>query len=152
MVAEPAPEEKSLLKNPLLYSSAVLLIVMLYVGWIFFSRWQENRGIERRAAEHQAAVQREQDRNTVKQMGGKELAIQSFYASPGIVRRGESTQLCYGVANAKVVTLEPPQNSPMWPSYGRCVDVKPTKTTTYTLTAEDAAGHNVTQTVEIKVR
>jgi hypothetical protein len=151
MLAESAPEQKSPLKNPLLYSSTALLIVLLYVSWTFYSRWQDNRGIERRAAEHQAAVQREQDRATVEQMGGKELAIQTFYGSPGVVRRGESVQLCYGVANAKVVKLEP-QDNPMWPSYGRCVDVKPTKTTTYTLTAEDAAGHNMTQTVEIKVR
>ncbi len=151
MLAGSTPEQKSPLKNPLLYSSIALLIVLLYVSWTFYSRWQDNRGIERRAAEHQAAVQREQDRATVEQMGGKELAIQTFYGSPGVVRRGESVQLCYGVANAKVVKLEP-QDNPMWPSYGRCVDVKPTKTTTYTLTAEDAAGHSVTQTVEIKVR
>jgi len=151
MLAEPAPETKSPLKNPLLYSGAAFLAVLLYLGWIFFSRWQENRGIERRAAEHQADVQREQDRNTVEQMGGKELAIQNFYGNPGVVHRGESAQLCYGVANAKVVTLVP-QDNPVWPSYSRCVDVKPAKTTTYTLTAQDAAGHSVTQTLEIKVK
>lgn len=151
MIAEPEPEKKSPLKNPLLYSTGAFLIVLLYVGWIFFSRWQENRGIERRAAERQAAVQQEQDRTTVEQMGGKELAIQNFYGSPGVVHRGESVQLCYGVANAKVVKLEP-QDNPVWPSYSRCVDVKPTRTTTYTLTAQDAAGHTVTQSLEIKVR
>ena len=151
MLAEPAPEKKSPLKNPLLYSSVAFLIVLLYLGWIFFSRWQEDRAIERRAAEQQAATQQAQDRTTVEQMGGKELAIQNFYGSPGVVRRGESAQLCYGVANAKVVKLEP-QDNPVWPSYSRCVDVKPAKTTTYTLTAEDAAGHSLTQTVEIKVR
>jgi hypothetical protein len=151
MLAEPAPQTKSPFKNPLLYSSAAFLIVLLYLGWTFYSRWQDNRGIERRAVEHQSAVQQEQDRTTVEQMGGKDLAIQNFYGSPGVVRRGESAQLCYGVANAKVVKLEP-QDNPVWPSYSRCVDVKPAKTTTYTLTAEDAAGHSVTQTVEIKVK
>jgi hypothetical protein len=151
MLAESAPEKKSPFKNPFLYSLTAIVIVLLYLGWTFYSRWQENRGIEQRAAEHQAAAQQEQDRATLEQLGGKELAIQTFYGSPGVVRRGESVQLCYGVANAKVVKLEP-QNNPMWPSYSRCVDVKPTKTTTYTLTAEDAAGHSLTQTVEIKVR
>jgi hypothetical protein len=68
-----------------------------------------------------------------------------------MVRRGETVQLCYGVANAKTVTLVP-QDNPVWPSYSRCVDVKPAKTTTYTLTATDAAGHAVTQNLEIKVR
>jgi hypothetical protein len=151
MLAEPAPEEKSPLKNPLVYSSAVVLIVLLYVGYIFISRWHENRGLEKAAAEKQAAAQLAQDRTTVADMGGKELAIQSFYGSPGVVKRGETAQLCYGVANAKTVTLEP-QSEPVWPSYSRCVDVKPAKTTTYTLTAQDANGHSVTQTLEIKVK
>jgi hypothetical protein len=151
MIAEPTPETKSVFKKPLLYSAVAFLSVLVYLGWIFFSRWQENRGIEQRAAERQAAAQQEQDRATVEQMGGKELAIQNFYGNPGVVHRGESVQLCYGVANAKVVTLVP-QDNPVWPSYSRCVDVKPTKTTTYTLTAQDAAGHSVTQTLEIKVR
>jgi hypothetical protein len=151
MISEPAPEVKSPLKNPLLYSSLAVLVVLIYVAWIFVSRALENRGIERRAAEKQAATQQQLDKTTVEQMGGKELAIQSFYGSPGVVHRGDTVQLCYGVANAKSVKLEP-QDNPVWPSYSRCVDVKPAKTTTYTLTAEDASGHAVTQTLEIKVR
>ncbi|MGA2421950.1 MAG: hypothetical protein ABSG69_17895 [Candidatus Acidiferrum sp.] len=151
MIAEPAPETKSVFRKPVLYSGIAFLMVLAYLGWIFFSRWQENRGIEQRAAERQAAAQQEQDRATVEQMGGKELAIQNFYGNPGVVHRGERVQLCYGVANAKVVTLLP-QDNPVWPSYSRCVDVKPMKTTTYTLTAQDATGHSVTQTVEIKVQ
>ena len=151
MLAEPTPEGRSPLKNPLVYSSAVVLIVLLYVGYIFISRWHENRGLEKAAAEKQAAAQLAQDRTTVADMGGKELAIQSFYGSPGVVKRGETAQLCYGVANAKTVTLEP-QSEPVWPSYSRCVDVKPTKTTTYTLTAQDGNGRSVTQTLEIKVK
>jgi hypothetical protein len=151
MLAEPEPEKPSPLKNPLVYSSIALLIVFLYVGWVFFSRWHENRGIERAAAEKQATIQQQQDRTTVEEMGGKELAIQNFYGSPGVVKKGESVQLCYGVANAKAVTLVP-QDNPVWPSYSRCVDVKMTKTTTFTLTATDAGGKTVTSTVEIKVK
>ncbi len=84
-------------------------------------------------------------------MGGKELAIQNFYASPGTIRRGETVQLCYGVANAKTVKLEP-QSNPVWPSYSRCVDVTPTKSITYTLTIADAAGNTKTQSLQVKVR
>ena len=124
---------------------------MLVVGWILVSRWLENRGIERRAREERTLKQQEQDRITVEQLGGKELAIQNFFATPGLVRRGETVQICYGVANAKTVTLEP-QSNPVLPSYARCVDVKPTKTTTYTLTIADASGNTKTQTLEVKVR
>ncbi|MBZ5700612.1 MAG: hypothetical protein LAN84_02055 [Acidobacteriia bacterium] len=60
-------------------------------------------------------------------------------------------QLCYGVANAKKVTLEPPVG-PVWPSYSRCLDVSPTKDTTYTLTVEDGQGHSMSQTVTLQVR
>jgi len=152
MLVQPdSPPSKPILKNPMVYSSIALAIVVLVVGWILVSRWMENRGIERRAREERTLKQQEQDRITVEQLGGKELAIQNFYATPGLVRRGETVQICYGVANAKTVTLEP-QSNPVWPSYARCVDVKPTKTTTYTLTIADVSGNTKTQTLEVKVR
>lgn len=111
----------------------------------------ENRTIESRAKQERAERQRERDRADLEQMGGKELAIQSFYATPGEVQRGEKVQLCYGVANAKTVKLEP-QPNPVWPSYARCVDVTPDKTTTYTLTVADAAGNSKSQSLEVKVQ
>jgi len=151
MPAQPDPQEKSAFKNPFLYSWAALGIAALVVGWILFSRWYENRGVEERAKEERTQKQQEQDRIALEQLGGKGLAIQNFYASPGEIRRGETVQLCYGVANAKSVTLEP-QPSPVWPSYSRCVDVTPTKSTTYTLTIADAAGNTRTQSLEVKVR
>ncbi len=149
--APPEPPTNSLLKNPLLYSSFALAIVALVVGWILFSRWQENKRIDRQSAEAKSEKERENDRAALDQFGGKELDIQSFYASPGAVRRGGSVQLCYGVANAKTVTLEP-QPNPVWPSYSRCVDVTPKKTTTYTLTVQDGVGKTKSQTVEVKVQ
>jgi len=134
-----------------LYSSIVLIVVAAVVGWIFFSRWSDNRQIERQAAQQKQEKQHESDRVALDQMGGKTLDIQAFYANPGAIHRGETVSLCYGVANAKTVTLEP-QANPVWPSYARCVDVKPTKTTTYTLTVQDAAGYTKSQAVEVKVQ
>jgi hypothetical protein len=151
VLSDPHSDSKAVRKSPLLYSSIVIGIALLYVGWIFFSRWQENRAIEQKTEKERAQKQLENDRAAVEQLGGKELAIQMFYASPGAIRRGESTRLCYGVANAKTLKLEP-QSNPVWPSYSRCVEVAPTKTTTYTLTIMDAAGNTKSQTVEVKVR
>jgi hypothetical protein len=151
MLAQPVPPKKSALKKPFLYSWAALGIAALVVGWILFSRWYENRGIEKRAKEERTQKQQERDRIALEQLGGKELAIQNFYASPGEIRRGETVQLCYGVANAKSVKLEP-QPNPVWPSYSRCVDVTPTKSTTYKLTISDVAGNTRTQSLEVKVR
>jgi hypothetical protein len=151
MLAQPDPPAKSIFENPTLYSYSVLVIAVFAVAWILFSRWEENRTIENRAKAEKTQKQLEQDRIALEMMGGKELAIQNFYATPGEVRRGQTVQLCYGVANAKTVTLEP-QSNPVWPSYSRCVDVTPTKTTVYTLTIADAAGHTKTQTLQVKVR
>ncbi|HKT47330.1 MAG TPA: hypothetical protein VJP87_07370 [Candidatus Acidoferrales bacterium] len=143
--------QKSIFRRPLLYSSCLVVLVALYVGWIIFSRWYENRQIEQQASAQRAEKQRELDRAAVEQMGGKDLAIQMLYASPKSLARGQSAQLCYGVANAKHVKLEP-QNSPVWPSPSRCVEVSPVKTTTYTLTIDDGAGHTQTQSIEVNVR
>lgn len=151
MELQPGPPPKSIFKNPALYSYSLLVIAVLSVAWILFSRWEENLSIERRAKEQRTQKQLEDDRATLEQMGGKELAIQTFYATPGSIRRGETVQLCYGVANAKTVTLEP-QPNPVWPSYSRCVDVTPAKTTTYTLTISDTSGHTKSQSLEVHVR
>lgn len=150
MLPHSNPPAKPGFRSPFLYSWTALVIAALLVVWTLFSRWRENRSIETRAKEEQAQKQREQDRATIEQMGGRELAIQNFYAIPAEVRRGQSVQLCYGVANAKTVTLEP-QPNPVWPSYARCVEVSPTKTTTYTLTIADASGHTKSQSLTVSV-
>lgn len=151
MLTDAETKSKSVFKNPLLYSSIAVGVAALIVGWILFSRWNENREIERKTAQERTETQRKDDSVTLEQLGGKELAIQNFYASPGIVKRGQPAQLCYGVANAKTVKLEP-QSNPVWPSYSRCVDVTPKKDTIYTLTIDDGAGHTQSQNLEVKVR
>ena len=51
----------------------------------------------------------------------------------------------------KSVSLKPPSNVNVWPSYERCVSVSPHKTTTYTLTATDAAAHTKSAQATIEV-
>jgi hypothetical protein len=151
MVSDPVSRPKSILRNPLLYSSAVLVVASLSVAFVVISRWQDRRNIERQAAQELAEKKHEQDRMAVEQLGGKEFQILSFYASPTVIRRGQTAQLCYGVANAKSVKLAP-ETQPVWPSVAHCVDVSPTKSITYTLTIEDGAGKTLSQDVEVKVR
>jgi hypothetical protein len=148
----PASHEshKSPWKNPFLYTRAVLAFVAIYIGFILLTRYESNRDFERRNAAQKADQQREDDRRAVEQLGGSELAIRSLYVSPGLIHRGEKAQLCYDVANAKTVTLDPPE-SEVWPSHSRCVDLTSKKTTTYTLTITDASGHTATQSVELQV-
>jgi len=124
----------------------VLAVAALFVGWIFFSRWQEARQIQQRALEKKRA----EDQRTFDQMGGNRFEIRSFYG-PAFIRRGETAQLCYGVSNAKKVRLTPQSNA-VWPSLNRCVNVSPAKDTTYTLTIEDAQGNTKSASLTLQVR
>jgi hypothetical protein len=141
---------KSIFKNPFVYSSSAILVVAIYVVWVLFSRHIANRNYEERIRTQQAEKQRQSDQAAIEQLGGSELAIQMLYATPQI-HHGETAQVCYGVANAKAVTLQPQEN-PVWPSHNLCVDVKPKKTTTYTLTATGSDGKVVTQQVTVTVK
>ncbi|HXT27594.1 MAG TPA: hypothetical protein VN749_22450 [Candidatus Eisenbacteria bacterium] len=145
----PAPV-KNRLNNPLLYTSLLMLLAAIYAGWVFLSRHARDRAYEQRLERQQSQKQREADQTAIEQLGGNKLSIQMLYATPEL-RRGETAQVCFGVANAKSVKLEP-QTSPVWPSHNLCVEVKPVKTTVYTLTASGADGQTVAQQVTVRVR
>lgn len=148
MLTNPAPEPRSGLRNFFTVTAVVLLIGGSYVGWVFYSRWEANRAIEEKAAEKR----RLQDAETFEAMGGNRFDILSFNASPAAIQPGETTSLCYSVSNAKTVKIEPQAEERTWPAFGRCVHVSPRKTTKYTLTIEDGAGHTKTATVEVRVQ
>lgn len=135
------------LRNPLLYTSILLVAALFYVGWVLSVRRQEAREAEHRAKEQERA----DAARTFEMLGGGNFEILNFYAVPGVIRRGDAAQLCYGVSNAKTVRLEP-QTSEVWPSQSRCVEVTPKKDTTYTLTAEDGRGNTRTSSLTVTVR
>jgi hypothetical protein len=145
-----ASPSKSTFRNPYLYSGIVILGVMAYVAFLLISRFESNRAYDRRNAEKATEQQRESDRAAVEQLGGSELAIRGLYVSPAAIRQGETAQLCYDVANAKTVTLDPPAGD-VWPSHNRCLNISPKKTTTYTLTILGANSSSTSQSVELKV-
>jgi len=149
--AVPQDSRKSPWKNPYVYSGAILVCAAIYVGFVLLTRYESNRDFERRDAARKAEQRREEDRRAVEQLGGSDLAIRSLYVSPPQIHRGEKAQLCYDVANAKTVTLDPPDGE-VWPSHSRCVDLAPKKTTMYTLTIADTSGKTVAQSVELQVR
>jgi len=151
MIPESSPPPKSPFKNPFLYSSLLILGVLLYVSYVLYARYESNRQYKQKMQERQAEQRREDDRLAVEQLGGSELAIRGLYVSPRTIHRGETAQLCYDVANAKTVELDPPAGE-VWPSHSRCLNISPRKTTTYTLTIKDAAGKTVSQSVELPVR
>jgi hypothetical protein len=138
-------------KNPIFYSGILLVVGALYVSFVLLSRYETNRAFERRNAEKLRELRREEDRRAIEQLGGSEFSIRALYVSPVVIHRGETAQLCYDVTNAKAVTLDPPEGA-VWPSHSRCLDLSPSRTTTYTLTITDASGKTASQTVELQVR
>jgi len=153
--SNPSPQSpqtpKSVFKKPLLYSAALALCVVVYVGFVMFSRYESNQTIANRNAVKAAEERRANDMAAVQQFGGSDLAIRALYVSPTLIHPGEKAQLCYDVDNAKTVTLDPPA-AEVWPSHTRCLDLSPTKTTTYTLTITGANGQSTSQSVKLEVK
>jgi len=151
MAEDPNRKPLSGWRNPLLYTSILLVIAVIYIGVTFYFRRARNRELEQKAAETEAAKRLADDASTFEQLGGNEFKILTFYATPPVAHAGEQVQLCYGVSNAKFVKLEPQTNA-VWPSVSRCVEVTPKKTTEYTLTAEDGNGNSKTSKLTVEVR
>ncbi len=125
----------------------VVALAAIYAGTTLFLRWRSNQSIER-SAERKAT---EDDRKVLDRLGGGEMKILSFYADPAVVRKGSKGLLCYGVAFAQSVRIEP-DVEPVKPALSRCVDIHPTAPAKYTLTATDARGGVETRTVDVSVR
>jgi hypothetical protein len=136
----------SLIRRLLPYTSAAFVLAQLYLAWTFYARWHNSRAIQQAAEAEKAKA----DAQIVKMYAG-DLKILTFYTTGGTIRRGEKTLLCYGVASAARVRIEPGVEA-LKPSLSRCVEVAPRKDTVYSLTAEDEAGHSVTQSLAIRVR
>jgi hypothetical protein len=117
------------------------------VGWTFYSRHEANRRAQEELDAKQAAAQKK----VVDQIyGSGEIRIPTFLADNGVLKPGETTHLCYGVVNAVSVKLDPPVEA-LKPTYRHCIDIAPKKTTTYTLTAFNAAGKSKSVSLEVRV-
>lgn len=137
----------SKLKLTMILLWVAIAFAALYNVWVFYER----RAQDLRFKQRQEEKRRAEDRRTVELMGGDRFEILQFYAAPGVIRRGESALLCYGVSNTKSVKIEPPVGR-VWPAQSRCVEVSPARDTAYTLIAEDAAGNSKSKTVTVKVQ
>jgi len=123
------------------------LLAFVYSGWILYSRRSDNASVAEEA-ERQRAIT---DGEVIAKLGGGKLKMLMFYADPPIVAKGDRTLLCYGVAGAKNVRIEPNVQS-LGPSLSRCVEAFPKATMTYTLIASDASGAEQKSTIVVRVQ
>jgi hypothetical protein len=129
------------------FTSIAVGIAVLYVAWVFFSRWQTNRDVEQQRRAKEAAA----SRAVLQKLGGDALSIVSFSATPGVVAAGGRVVLCYGVNNATKVRIDPYVDG-VGPALSRCLEAHPKRTTEYTITAADGAGHSVTEKLTVRVQ
>jgi hypothetical protein len=130
------------------YTTVAVIIAALYVAWTFYSRHEANVEAQRRLAAEQAE-HRQREAQTIFGSGG--LSFRTWSADKSAVRPGEVAHICYGIVDAKTVRIEPPVEQ-LKPSYLHCFEVRPKETTTYTITATDAAGHTASQQLTIQVK
>lgn len=125
-----------------------LFLAALYVGWTFYSRHEANRRAQEELAANQAAKEK---RGLDQFFGSGEIRIPTFLADNGVLKPGQTTNLCYGVVNAVSVKLDPPPAEALRPSYRHCIEIAPKKTTKYTLTAANAKGQTRSVSLEVRV-
>ena len=145
----PEPEKTDplqVLRNILPYTGVAVAIAALYVGWIFYSRANDARKADQAIEDKQTA----DAKRTIEILGGRDLKILQFYAMPGAINRGGHANVCYGTNEAKNVKIDPPVEE-LHPAMSHCLQVSPTKTTEYKLTADDGKGHSVTQSFVLQV-
>ncbi len=135
------------MRNAIRWTWLLVAVAVVYSGSIMFNRWRQNRAIAQASAEKRL----ESDRKILDLYGSGEPRILSFYANPGILKRGETGLLCYGVINVKSVKIEPATEE-VGPSLGRCIEIKPLANTRYELFAGNPDGKGVKQSLEVQVR
>ena len=144
-----SPQPTSRLKAILPYTTVAMIIAALYMGWTLYSRHQENEEAQRALAAKKEA----RNQQVVDQVfGSGEIKITTFGADTGVLRRGQTTHLCYGVVNAKTLKIEPTLSEPVKPTWQHCAEIAPKTTTTYTLTATDGAGNTKSASLTIQVK
>lgn len=142
------PVSRSPLRAILPYTTVLTILVAAYVAWIMYSRYSSNKEAIEKAQASAAAAERQRN-ETITQHG--ELSFTTFYASDAQITPGHSTQLCYGVINAKTVKIDPPIEQ-LHPTERHCLDIAPKKTTTYTITADNGAGQTKSLSLTVRVK
>ena len=121
----------------------VVAATAAYLGWVFVSRRTPGEApVKRPPAVYQ-------DFEGIDKLTS--VTILRFYSGAGVLDEGQAATLCYGVAKARAVRLDPPVEQ-LSPSLNRCFQVSPHEDTRYTLTAEGDDGRTVSESFALQVR
>ncbi len=100
-----------------------------------------------------SAVRRSGEQTWIRPVGTARppVRILQFYASVGILTAGQRALLCYGVENARSITISPSIDG-VYPALSRCVEILPQHTTHYMIMAEGYDGRVATQSFTLAVQ
>lgn len=135
--------ETELRRKLLIYGNVALACVVIWAAIPLIQRYRREHA--RPVAQ---PIRRTPEMDWVDPAKGAQII--QFYAYPSVILKGGQTSLCYGVAQVKEVRLDPPAGE-VWPTFNRCLEVGPQKTTTYTLTATDIKGKQLQRTTVVYV-
>src|SRR5271169_546839 len=124
-----------------------VVIALAWLLYVFLARHSGEKRIPAQPAAPDAAATSAFDAA----YGGTDVKIIQFYARDAVVFEGKSTVICYGVANARSVTIDPPISG-VGVSLNRCVEAAPKRNTTYVLTAEGETGKKVSASFTIRLQ
>jgi hypothetical protein len=142
------PKQKSGLSAILPYTSVALIVAVLYVAWTFYSRSQSAK----QQAEEAERSQQESAQKQKELIFGRGDDVKFLVFSAGAhVSRGQSTHLCYGMVNAVKVSIEPAIGEEVKPTSHHCAEISPKQTTTYKITASNAAGQEQSTSLTVRV-
>ena len=110
---------------------AAVVLAPLYFGWVVVTRH-----VTRDVTRHVPPEQRHASLPVTPDDG--RLKILHFYASSGLIIRGEQLLICYGVRNASAVAIDPAADQ-IKPAMNRCLAVTPEQNTTYRLVARSGS-------------
>ena len=116
------------------------------LGWVWFERHNGDLQVARtlEARRHRGSGAGHDDSGTA-------VRITQFYAMSGEMTDAGRNTICYGVANAKAVRIEPPIEN-VWPSLTRCFWAEPRQDTTYKLIAEGFDGSHASESFRVHVK
>src|ERR1035441_1402615 len=123
-----------------------VVIALAYLLYVFLAR----HSAEKRFSEQHTAADAATSAFDAA-YGGTAVKILQFYARDGVLYEGKSTVICYGVVNAKSVTIDPPISG-VGVSLNRCVEAAPKRNTAYVLTAEGENGKTASASFTIRVQ
>jgi len=111
-------------------------LALTYVGWVFWSRYDDNRRLESAASKRDDSYSR-----LPSSLTGTSLAIAQFYAVEPPKQQGDEITICYGVRNATNVLLDPPLEK-LNLALNRCFPAVPQWEMPFKLIAEGEAGRH----------